>query len=95
MKFLNCNWNKDDVKYKIIDDIPVVMIKFRNLILDAYIIKMGNKRHIHPALEAVKIINKEIENIRRILKMSLITFLLSKNIKAREKGHIIFNQAAK
>ena len=56
---------------------------------------IGNKRHSHPALEAVNIISKEIENIRRILNRIFTLFLLSKNIKAREKGHIRLNQAAK
>ena len=56
---------------------------------------MGIKRHNHPALEAVSIINKEIENIRSSLKISLTLLLLSKNIKAKENGHIIFSQAAK
>ena len=56
---------------------------------------IGIIRLIHPALDAANIMSIEIENIRRIFKVSLILLLLSKNIEANENGHIIFNQATR
>ena len=95
MKFLNCNPKKELDKNTVIKDIPEKKDIQNILILELLIKNKGIKRHSHPALEAVKINSKEIENARRILKINLILFSLSKNINERENGHIKLNQVAK
>ena len=74
---------------------PEKTVREVNLIPFPYITNIGIKRLTHPALDAANITSIEIENIRRIFKISLILLLLSKNIEANENGHIIFNQATR